>query len=197
MIIPYTQKIEESMKAHYNKLNEKDKRTYIAMESLKLWYGWKQYLVRLFKCSANRLARGLKELAEPSKQGIRLPWWWPKGKIAKNPEWIKAFDRIIKEYTAWSPVNAEITRTNLRPQEIVRKMKSEANIETSIYIVSQIMITKWFKKRKLFKGKTLKSVEGRNEQFENIKKIKDQAEMQWNPVISVDTKKKGDDMRVY
>jgi hypothetical protein len=36
MINPYTPTIEKSMKAHYEKLNEKDQRSYLAVEALKL-----------------------------------------------------------------------------------------------------------------------------------------------------------------
>jgi hypothetical protein len=197
MITPYTRQIEESMKAHYTKLNEKDKRSYAAIEAEKLWYWWKQYIIKLFKCGPNRLKRGLLELKQEKTKWIRKKWWWSKKKIEKNPQLIAAFDKVTEWYTAWSPVDEKINRTNLRPQEIVYKMKETENIETSVYIVKQIIIHKTLRKRKLHKGKTLKSVEWRNEQFENIKEIKDKAEQQWNPVISVDTKKKGADRWVH
>ena len=99
--------------------------------------------------------------------------------------------KVIKEYTAWSPVKEWINWTNLRPSEIVKKMKEEDWIEVSVYIVNEILMIKKLWKRKLHKWETLKSVPWRNEQFENIKRLKEEASQQWNPTISVDTKKKG------
>lgn len=190
MITPYTPAIEESMKAHYNKLDEKTKRSYLAIEAEKLGHWWKSYVVWLFKCSHKRIRRGQTELKEEKKKGVRLPWWWPKPKIEKDWRLVVWFDKVIEQYTAGSPVKEGTKRTNLKPSEIVRKMKEDEWIETSVYIVKQIILHRELWQRGFHKWKTLKTVEGRNEQFENIKDIKEKSDLAWNPVISVDTKKK-------
>jgi hypothetical protein len=38
----------------------------------------------------------------------------------------------------------------------------------------------------------MKAVKHRNEQFENIQRLKDEYEAAGNPIVSMDTKKKGD-----
>ena len=180
------------MKAHYLSLNQKDRRHYAGIESMKLWLGWDKYIASVVWCNVQTIAKWRQEIKNsvafpPWK--VRQPWWWAKRKLEKNKNIMEIFQKVIAEKTAWSPVNSDIIRTNLRPKEIVDEMKQDW-IEVSVYIVKQLIASKKMKTRKLHKGKTLKSVEWRNEQFENIKKVKDEAEKEWNPVISTDTKKK-------
>jgi hypothetical protein len=188
---PYTPEIEEKMKQHFRSLNEKDRRHYAWLEALKYWYWWKQYIRKLFECGINTVVRGIEELSIEDNLGtrIRKVWWWDRKRVDKNPWIITSFEKVIDGYTAWSPVDDGIKRTNLRPIEIKEKFKEE-NIEISVYIIKQIMEKKEMRQRKLYKGKTLKSVPWRNEQFENIKKIRESAESEGNPTISVDAKKK-------
>lgn len=191
---PYPKKVEDSMEMHYKSLNEKQKRLYLWAEAIKLWRWGKQYIRKLFGCSINTVIKWLSELQQTDtwgsdKKRIRKYWWWDKKRTEKNAKIIPTFEKVVADKTAWSPVDPDIKWTNLRPKEIVEEMKQEW-VEVSVYIVKQIIEVKNMKKRKLHKGKTLKSVEWRNEQFENIKKIKEEAEKQGNPVISTDTKKK-------
>lgn len=180
------------MQTHYKSLNQKDKRHYAWIEAKKLSYWWKQYIRKLFNCSINTVAVWIKEndsWIDERKWRIRKVWWWDKKRIEKNPNIIIVFDKVIDWYTAWSPVKQEIKRTNLQATEIQEKMKAYW-VETTVYVIKQIITNKNMKKRKLFKWETLKSVPWRNEQFENIKSIREEAEKKWNPAISVDTKKK-------
>lgn len=61
----YATFLESQMVLHYNSLSERDKRSYAAIESLKLGWGGKSYICKLFKMSINRLNRGLRELLSP------------------------------------------------------------------------------------------------------------------------------------
>jgi hypothetical protein len=72
----YTTEIEEQMRKVYEELTEKDRRIYIASEAIKLGYGGKSYISRVFGCSRNTLNRGLSEL----KNGTGLP----KGRLRKK-----------------------------------------------------------------------------------------------------------------
>ena len=190
---PYSPEIEAYMKAHYLTLDERQKRSYIWTEALKLGWWRKQYIRKLFWCSINTLVKGISEVKSRKNESwrIRRLWGWDRKRIVKNPKIIESFDKVIKEYTAWSPVKEWINWTNLKPREIAKKMKEEDWIEVSVYIVNEILIIKKLWKRKLHKWETLKSVPWRNEQFENIKRLKEEATQKWNPTISVDTKKKG------
>lgn len=191
-ITPYPKQIEESMEMHYKSLNQKDKRHYAWIESMKLWYWWDKYVAKILWCVVQTVARWRKEIIqkiEYPKWKIRQRWWGNKKRIEKEPKILDVFDDVLKQKTAWSPTKPEQKRTNLKPKQIAKAMK-EQGVEVSIYIVNQIFDFKKLGKRKHYKGKTLKSVEWRNEQFENIKKIKKEAESKGNPVISIDTKKK-------
>jgi hypothetical protein len=71
--------LESQMILHYASLSEKGKRSYAAIESLKLGWGGKSYICKLFQMSLNRLNRGLREVLSPdscAKVGfgkVRLP----------------------------------------------------------------------------------------------------------------------------
>lgn len=191
-MIKYSPIIEKSMKAHYDSLNQKDRRHYAWIEAMKLWYWWNKYIAEVLDCNVQTIMQWIKEIKNPEpllEWRIRRPWWWDRKRIEKNEKIIDIFDKVIAEKTAWSPVNSNIVWTNLKPSQIAENMKKEW-VEVSVYIVDQIFEIKGMRKRWLHKGKTLKSVEWRDEQFENLKKIKEEAEKKWNPVISTDTKKK-------
>lgn len=60
----------------------------------------------------------------------------------------------------------------------------------SITVIKRLLRDNGFKRRNLQKTQTMKEVENRNEQFENITEIKEEYMDSENPVISMDTKKK-------
>ena len=190
MKIEYPNDIEQSMISYYNTLSEKWKRIYAGIEANKLWYGWLSYIKNLFKCSITTVKKWQIEAKKVITDKIRIKWWGRKKEINKNPSLLDNFDNVIKVYTAWSPINPNINWTNLTAKEISEKLENNYWTKVSVYIVNQIINIKWLKKRKLNKGKTLKSVDWRNEQFENIAKLQEEFKEVWNPTISVDVKKK-------
>jgi len=189
-MIKYTKEIENQMKIFYSKQNERWKRLYSRIESSKLWYWWLSYIKRLFWCSINTVKKWKEELYIINNDRIRQLWWWRKKETDKNPEISEYFEIIIKDYIAWNPVKSDIKRTNLSPKDISMKIEKKHWIKTSAHIIRGIMKVKWLKKRKMNKGKTLKSIEWRNEQFENISRLKEKYKNNWDPVMSVDVKKK-------
>jgi hypothetical protein len=58
----YTSEVEHLMQLHFNRLSEKEKRHYAAIESQKLSYGGKTYISNLFGICRNRIEKGIKEL---------------------------------------------------------------------------------------------------------------------------------------
>ena len=75
---PYSAEVEKQMLKYYKSLNEKGQREYAALESLRLPFGGKAYIIGLLGISFNRLARGIKELLDDKvvkaeKGRIRLP----------------------------------------------------------------------------------------------------------------------------
>lgn len=59
---PYSKEVENRMKLFYKSLSEKDKRRYVAVESIKLGSGGKHYICQLFGCHFETLKKGLTEL---------------------------------------------------------------------------------------------------------------------------------------
>lgn len=62
----YTPESELLMQLHCSRLSGKDKRQYAAIEALKLTYGGKMYISKLFNISRNTIEKGILELRNPS-----------------------------------------------------------------------------------------------------------------------------------
>lgn len=71
--LKYSSSLELQMVSHYNSLSEQDKRHYAAIECLKLGYGGKSYICKVFKMGINRLKRGLREIQSPDLSKMPLP----------------------------------------------------------------------------------------------------------------------------
>ena len=82
------------------------------------------------------------------------------------------FDEIVESQTAGSPMNEKVRWTTLKDSQIV-KLFGRKGLQTSRFIVKQLTKLKGLVKRKMSKTMTLKEVENRTEQFENIKRIKE------------------------
>ena len=60
----YPADIEVKMKRHFERLSEKDRRGYAAIEAAKLGHGGVEYVCTLFELDAKTVRRGLKELEQ-------------------------------------------------------------------------------------------------------------------------------------
>lgn len=54
--------LEQMMVSYYNSLQERSKRHYAAIEALKLGFGGKKYIAKLFNMSINTVQKGVLEL---------------------------------------------------------------------------------------------------------------------------------------
>lgn len=106
----------------------------------------------------------------------------------KYPELKTNFDKVVEKYKAGSPME-EIIWIDV-PVTSLAKEISELGIECSTYICKQLLKVSNLEIRKMSKSLTLKNVEYRNEQFENIYKLVNEYIESDNPIISVDVKKK-------
>ena len=57
----YSAKIKSAMLRFYSSLNERDRRRYAAVESLKLGYGGIELISKLLKCDPKTVRRGIRE----------------------------------------------------------------------------------------------------------------------------------------
>jgi Rhodopirellula transposase DDE domain len=191
-MIKYLKEIEVTMKTFYQTLSEKDRRRYAEMEASKLGYGGQKYICEVLGCDAGTVKRGNDELQEgrdPLGGRIRKPGGG-RQKIREKIENIdEVFLEIVKDHTAGSPMDEEVKWTNLGQRAISKAFK-EKGYKVSEHVVKQLLKKHKYVQRKMQKTKTVKETALRNEQFENIKDLREEYTRSENPIISIDVKKK-------
>lgn len=157
-----------------------------------------EYVSNLLSISENTIRKGYGELLVEDKNNnrVRRKGAGRKSKFGDS-DLMHAFDEIMEDFTAGDPCNEHIKYTNLSKGEIAEILRG-MGFEVASNTVAKILKKRGFKKRKIQKRKSLKSVAGRDAQFKKIKAAKDDFATRGQPVISVDTKKKealGDNQR--
>jgi Rhodopirellula transposase DDE domain len=99
------------------------------------------------------------------------------------------FDKVVEHCTAGLPQDQSVKWTQLSQAQIASKMAAEG-CPVSCHHVRQMLSARGFKKRSLLKNNELKVVEGRNEQFEKIARLREAFALNEQPILSMDTKKK-------
>ena len=188
----YPEEIEKLMKQYYDSLSEKYRRQYAAIESLKIEFYGEAYISRILNVTRKTIKKGKKELIEGSdvpNERTRAVGGG-RNKIIDKAEYIHdTFMEIMQNHTAGSPMDENIKWTDLTPKEISLHFKNEGK-EISVHIVKQLLKIHGFVKRQAQKTESFKNVEERDEQFENIKRIKSEyIEKGTDPIISMDVKK--------
>jgi len=193
------------MRRHYLSLNERDRRRYAGVEALKLGRGGQTYIAKVLGCSKRTVRKGAAEASELSMRevsekigntpsepvrirntgGGRKPYW------VSHPEIDGQFLSVLRDHTAGDPMDEKVRWTNLREKEIVKALQNDHGVEVSRNIVRQLLRKHGYRLRKAQKRKSMKNkVPNRNEQFDNILRLKTEYMASGNPVISMDTKKK-------
>jgi hypothetical protein len=188
----YTAEIEAQMQRLYNALSEKDRRRYAAIESLKLGWGGITYISQLFGCAddTNRVGRAeLTDEESMSMSRIRRHGGGRKSALEGKQGLNRAFLKAIAQHTAGSPSDETVKWTNLSRREIAELLKAEG-FEVSVTVVAQLLAQHDYRKRKAVKRLPTGEHPQRNQQFENIERLKQEYQAAGNPVLSMDTKKK-------
>jgi len=188
----YDSEIERLIKDTFNLLSEKDKRIYAAVETLKLQRGGQSYISRIIGCTKNLIRHGIEQFKAPEtipKDKQRKNGGGRKTALESINNINKIFSKVIENYTAGDPMDNTIKWTNLSREKIAKKMALEG-ITVSVTVVKKLLKKHDFKKRKAQKKQSIGHSEQRNEQFENIAKLKSEYMQTDNPIISIDTKKK-------
>jgi transposase len=190
----YPAAIEAQMRAFYHTLAEKDKRRYAAIEARKLGHGGITYIASLFGASRETIQKGLAELDrlpdDDSGPRQRRKGGGRKAFDETHPEIDQHFMEVLRDYTAGDPTDDQVRWTNLTQQEIRARLGEHYGTHVSRKVIRQLLKRHGFRARTAQKNKTMKQVEGRNEQFENIAQFKADFQARGAPVISIDTKKK-------
>jgi Rhodopirellula transposase DDE domain len=99
------------------------------------------------------------------------------------------FLRVLRDYTAGDPMREGVRWTNLTREEIAERL-AEAGTPVSVTVVKRLLRTHRYVKRKAQKSKAMGQNPDRNQQFENIARLKQEYLETEDPIISMDTKKK-------
>ena len=117
----YPAEIEKFIKETYSKLSEKDRRSYAAVEALKLPRGGKSYVADLLGCSRNTISKGISDLNNPDlvlKDRIRGKGAGRRSVIETIENIDEVFLKVIDDYIAGDPMNGKIRWTNLSHKKI-------------------------------------------------------------------------------
>ena len=101
----------------------------------------------------------------------------------------KEFNNVIQKYKAGSPINENLIWIDVSVSELTNEIINNGQY-CSNYLCKQMLKEDNLKQRKMKKCVTLKEVENRNEQFENINSLKEEYKKNGNPILSIDVKKK-------
>jgi biotin operon repressor len=194
LLSPYTKEMEKLIKDTYINLPENKRRTYAAVEALKLHRGGKRYIAKLLGCSRNTIRKGICDLKKKGSESatgdrIRAEGAGRKSAIETIENLDDVFLCVIDNYIAGDPMDEKIRWTNLSQRKIAEKMRDQG-VEISKTVVQKLLRKHGFAKRKALKKTPIGSCKQRNEQFENIAQLKQKYQNDGNPIISVDTKKK-------
>jgi len=191
----YPPSTEKQMKKFYHSLSEKDKRRYAGVEALKLGRGGIVYISNLLGCDRKTASKGIKNVKNFSARHVDQDRVRKRGGGRKpyhiNHPYIKEqVYNVLETYTAGDPMREEVQWTNLVPMEICRLLAETHNVCISKTVASKILDDLGYGLRKLIKAQTMKEVAYRNQQFENITRIRASYMKSPNPIISMDNKKK-------
>ena len=96
---------------------------------------------------------------------------------------------IVAAHTAGSPMNDQVRWTNLTVSEFVQAFAAQG-LATSRFIVQQVTQAHGFVRRTMRKALTIKEVEHRDEQFQQIAAHQAAFRQRGLPILRIDTKKK-------
>ena len=193
---PYSPEVEETMRHFCHSLNEKDRRRFAGWEALRCGPGGRSYIARVLGCSRNTISKGAREVSDLStrevEQRIRIKGGGRKRyPVTWGPVLDEKFLTVLREHTAGDPMDETVRWTNLTPGEIVQALRSEYGLAVSKFVVYQLLKKHNYRRRKAQKKISLKQeIKHRDEQFENIARLKAEFKAAGNPIVSMDTKKK-------
>ena len=175
-------------------LNERDRRWFLATKAVNLKAQGFSYreVSKIMGTSTHTLQNGRQELLSgegPGDGRIRRTGAGRKSVLPQHPEWTQAVVQIIEPHTAGLPQDENVVWISMSVTQIMNEM-SKAGYDISRYFIRQILDSLGLRERSFYKDLPMKDVKDRNEQFEQIASICEEATNIGLPLVSVDTKKK-------
>lgn len=191
---PYPPEIAQSMKRFYESLSEKDRRRYAGIEALKYGHGGRLYIAQVLGCSRRTVSKGAREVSQlPTAEVERRIRKTGGGRKSYQETWVdidEKFLQVLSDHTAGDPMDETVRWTDVTVAEIVKSLQEDHEITVSKSVVRKLLKKHNYRRRKAQKKQTMNRVPKRNEQCENIQRLKADYEAAGNPIVSMDTKKK-------
>lgn len=180
--------------AYMSTLNERDRRWFLATKAADLKAQGFSYrkVSKIMGTSTHTLRNGIRELLAgegPGDGRIRRTGAGRKSVLPQHPEWTQAVVQIIEPHTAGLPQDENVVWISLSVTQIMSEL-SAMGYDISRYFIRQILDTLGLRERSFYKDLPMKEVKNRDEQFQRIASIREEAEAAGLPIISIDTKKK-------
>lgn len=184
----------EYYNSKYCEHTEKDRRRYAGMAALNYGPGGRSYIARVLGCSRRTVSKGAKEVSRLSgaevDRRIRHPGAGRKRYREHWPDIDEQFLQVLQHHTAGDPMDETVRWTDLSVAQIAELLHADHGVQVSQFVVRRLLKKHNYRRRKAQKRQTMKAVPNRNEQFENIERLKSEYEAAGNPMIRMDTKKK-------
>ena len=180
--------------AYMSTLNERDRRWFLATKATYLKAQGFSYrkVSKIMGTSTHTLQNGRQELLSgegPGEGRIRRAGAGRKSVLPRHPEWTQAVVQIIEPHTAGLPQDENVVWISLSVTQIMSEL-SAIGYDISRYFVRQILDSLGLRERAFYKDLPMKDVKDRNEQFEQIASVCEEATSVGLPIVSIDTKKK-------
>ena len=180
--------------AYMSRLNERDRRRFLATKAANLKAQGFSYrkVSKIMGTSTHTLQNGRRELLSgegPGEGRVRRAGAGRKSVLPRHPEWTQAVVQVIEPHTAGLPQDEDVVWISLSVRQIISEL-SAAGYDLSRYFVRQILDSLGLRERSFYKDLPMKEVKNRDEQFQRIASIREEAEAAGIPIISIDTKKK-------
>ena len=180
--------------AYMSTLNERGRRCFLATRAadLKTQGLSCRKVSKIMGTSTHTLQNGRQELLSgegPGDGRIRRTGAGRKSVLPRHPEWTQAVVQIIEPHTTGLPQDENVVWISLSVTQIMNEL-SAIGYDISRYFVRQILDSLGLRERSFYKDLPMKDVKDRNEQFEQITAICEEASSVGLPIVSIDTKKK-------
>ena len=174
----------------FSLLDERERRVYAGLESLKLGYGGDRQMAEILGLDVSTVARGRRELLEHdvNVERVRKAGAGRKSCRKKTPEVIAAIEELMKYEVAGDPVSG-LRWTRKTTKKIAAELSAlgiRVSRKTVAKLLKQMNFSLRTNKKKISNG----SPPTRDAQFANITQLRERFSRRGNPILSVDTKKK-------
>jgi hypothetical protein len=185
--------IEQLLRQYYQRLSEKDRRRFAALEAIKLGHGGIRSIAQVLACDPHTVKDGMRELKQlpddPVGSRVRKPGGGRKKTEVKHTDLIQQVQDTIKDRIAGDPMRQDVVWTDLTPQEISTSLRERA-VCAGPRIVRRLLDGLGVARRQMLKVLPGGDSPHRDAQFRHLAHLLQEFLEVGNPVLSIDTKKK-------